>query len=245
MAANVWGVNPTAPKPDWADSVDEEAAANGGQLPELPTAAPPLGGDAAFPSLGEAAKPAGKKKGRSRGTTLALSEFQAGSAAPSRPAGSTFRSASAAAARDKSTDIKAQLPKGPRERDENEEKEKLGGGFQDYSGQKARGALPLDLGSSSTTTVSSFSASPVFIKGPGGHCGALLSLFCHFSVLPILLWGCRATWITIYMHCHCVQSDMQLQHHIMAEDFSMHELEFLYDQPVSSDSCIFASAMML
>ena len=135
---NVWGVAPApASKSDWADSVDQDEAANGGQLPELPTA--PLGGDSAFPSLGEAAKPATKKKGRVRGQTLALSEFQAGpaKAAPSRP---VFRSSSAAASKDRSTDIKASLPKGPRERDENEPgSDALGGGFKDYSGAKARG----------------------------------------------------------------------------------------------------------
>lgn len=136
--ANVWGVAPApASKSDWADSVDQDEAANGGQLPELPTA--PLGGESAFPSLGEAAKPAPKKKGRVRGQTLALSEFQAGpaAAAPSRP---VFRSSSAAASKDRSTDIKASLPKGPRERDENEQgSDALGGGFKDYSGAKARG----------------------------------------------------------------------------------------------------------
>ncbi len=145
MATNVWGVAPTQGKSDWADSVDQDELANGGELPELPTLAAPLGGDSAFPSLGDAAKPALKKKGRSRGTTLALSEFQAGSSAPARPA---FRSASAAATREKATDIKLQLPKGPRERDENEEKDSLGGGFKDYSGAKARGdslcGAPLD-----------------------------------------------------------------------------------------------------
>ena len=145
MAANVWGVPPAAGRADWADSVDQDEAANGGQLPELPTAAPPLGGESAYPSLGEAAKPAGKKKGRARGTTLALSEFQAGSAAPARSTrnAGAFRSSSAAASRDKSEDIKSLLPKGPRERDENEEKDKLGGGFADYSGQRARGTAYL------------------------------------------------------------------------------------------------------
>ncbi|KAK9833092.1 hypothetical protein WJX74_006924 [Apatococcus lobatus] len=139
--ANVWGVAPApASKSDWADSVDQDEAANGGQLPELPSlGSAPMGGESAFPSLGEAAKPAAKKKGRNRGQTLALSEFQAGpaAAAPSRP---VFRSSSAAASRDRSADIKLQLPKGPRERDENEESsDALGGGFKDYSGAKARG----------------------------------------------------------------------------------------------------------
>ena len=141
---NVWGVAAApASNSDWADSVDQDEAANGGQLPELPSlGSAPLGGDSAFPSLGEATKPAPKKKGRNRGQTLALSEFQAGPAAAA-PSRAVFRSSSAAASRDRSTDIKAQLPKGPRERDENEDSsDALGGGFKDYSGAKARGNKP-------------------------------------------------------------------------------------------------------
>lgn len=158
---SAWGVPPAGSA--WATQVDEEEAANGGELaaPSPAAAAAPapagpskfvprsaaeraLGGEAAFPSLGESLNiketkaEKRKKELKQARQKMTLAEFQAGDA-PS--AGGAFRPSRAGGPRPGAPlgdDILASLPTAPRARGEGEDAP-MGGAFRDYGGDRGGG----------------------------------------------------------------------------------------------------------
>lgn len=123
MATSAWGV-PSGPSA-WASQVEDEEV-SGGQLGPT-SAAPVLGGDDAFPSLGEVGKVS--KKDKRKGKKMSLSELQG--------MGSTARGSAfvPSAARQQASEPEFSLPTGPREHREDEEPRRGGFGGAGFRGQ--------------------------------------------------------------------------------------------------------------
>jgi len=150
----------------WATQVDEEEAANGGEL-AAPSHAPPekpagpskfvarsaaeraLGGEAAFPSLGEAINiketkaDKRKKELKSARQKMTLAEFQAGDApgGGGGGGGGAFRPSRAGGPRPGAPlgdNVLASLPTAPRARGEGDDSG-MGGAFKDYGGDRGGG----------------------------------------------------------------------------------------------------------
>lgn len=121
MAA--WGGVPSTGA--WANQVEEEEEENGGELDPVPAPAanafPALGGDPAFPALGEAINIRDSKKDRKKKNTK-----------------NTMSLGAFVAAGKKEPEI-VNLPTGPRQRSAEEEEKRggLGGGFKNYGGDRS------------------------------------------------------------------------------------------------------------
>ena len=122
----------------WAAQVDEAEEKDGDLGPVQPPApAAPvpasLGGEEAFPSLGEAVTKKISKRDRKAKQTVSLKDFQSGAYKAPRPSAKPASDA----------DILASLPSGPRMRDDDDARPTMGGAFREYGGDRGgRGASP-------------------------------------------------------------------------------------------------------
>lgn len=120
----------------WAAQVDEAEEKDGDLGPAQPPApAAPvpaaLGGEEAFPSLGEAVTKKISKRDRKAKQTVSLKDFQSGAYKAPRPSAKPASDA----------DILASLPSGPRVRDDDDARPTMGGAFREYGGDRGgRGA---------------------------------------------------------------------------------------------------------
>ena len=117
---SAWGGLPASGA--WANQVDEEEEANGGQLDPVPgrqTSFPALG-DSSYPSLGESVTVKDSKR-----------ERKSKKAVPQKMSLGSFMAAETE---------KSDLPTRPRERAEGEEDKRggLGGGFKNYGGDRGK-----------------------------------------------------------------------------------------------------------
>ncbi|KAK9828007.1 hypothetical protein WJX81_008304 [Elliptochloris bilobata] len=114
--------------------VDEAEDKDGGlgpaQAPEKLAPVPAaLGGEEAFPSLGEAVTKKISKRDRKAKQTVSLKDFQSGAYKAPRPSAKPASDA----------DILASLPSGPRVRDDDDVRPSMGGAFHEYGGDRGRG----------------------------------------------------------------------------------------------------------
>lgn len=123
--AGAWGM-PTSGA--WANQVDEEEQDRGGEL-EAPTSKPvaTFSQNAAFPSLGEAAKKKDNKKDKkAKPTKMNLADFQTSYKPPSASRRPTVND----------DQILSSLPTAPRTRgDDDAPSAGMGGAFKDYGGR--------------------------------------------------------------------------------------------------------------
>jgi hypothetical protein len=130
---SAWVGKENAKKDSWADDVEAEAEAGGGKIE-----APPAD-NAAFPSLGEAAKQAPKQK--KKGQKMDMRTFMQQAGGPPAPSSGRFVPTSGRAPVNEK-EILLSLPTGSKGRVEGEEDAGppgMGGAFRDYGGDRAGG----------------------------------------------------------------------------------------------------------